>query len=312
VFVNMEIDPRRVQVLLAVARAGGVLAAADELRQTASAVSQQIAKLEREVGRPLLHRTPQGSVLTEAGRVVAEAADEIERSLAVARDRLREADAAVDGTVTVGGFTSFLHAVLVPRLAEWRERHPQLTIRVVEDTPAHLMRQMRRGEVDATVLEFDADTELPLPATMTEEPLLDEPWRLVVPAGTLVPHDAEELRLLSLPWLGTDPASASSAAVERVQRLVGTHRRAVHHYQETQTALALVAAGEGVAVLPLLALQGVVHPGVETVDLPGLGTRRIVLRRLARRSEVESPAGTVVRLIREAIAGVDPSEHIAT
>ena len=61
------LDPRRLRFLLAVARYGGVLAAADELAVTASAVSQQLAKLEQEAGRTLLQRTQTGSVLTPAG-----------------------------------------------------------------------------------------------------------------------------------------------------------------------------------------------------------------------------------------------------
>lgn len=69
----MEMDPRRLLVLLAVARTGGVLAAADELRITPSAVSQQLTKLENEAGQALLLRTPKGSVLTPAGLAMAEA-----------------------------------------------------------------------------------------------------------------------------------------------------------------------------------------------------------------------------------------------
>ena len=70
----MILDPRRLRFLLAVARYGGVLAAADELDVTASAVSQQLSKLEQETGRSLLQRTPTGSVLTPAGLALAEAA----------------------------------------------------------------------------------------------------------------------------------------------------------------------------------------------------------------------------------------------
>src|SRR5215218_1632480 len=65
--LNMDLDPRRLRFLLAVARYGGVLAAADELAVTASAVSQQVAKLERETGHTLLRRTSSGSLLTSAG-----------------------------------------------------------------------------------------------------------------------------------------------------------------------------------------------------------------------------------------------------
>ncbi|MFC9550233.1 LysR family transcriptional regulator, partial [Rhodococcus sp. NPDC056960] len=83
----MDIDPRRLRYLLAVARAGGILAAADELHMTPSAVSQQIARLERETGQVLMTRTPQGSVLTQEGTLLAEAAQDIERTLAGVRSR---------------------------------------------------------------------------------------------------------------------------------------------------------------------------------------------------------------------------------
>ena len=77
----MRVEPQRLRFLLAVARAGGVLAAADELGVTASAVSQQLTRLEQETGRTLLQRTATGSVLTPAGLALAEAAEDVERAL---------------------------------------------------------------------------------------------------------------------------------------------------------------------------------------------------------------------------------------
>jgi DNA-binding transcriptional LysR family regulator len=79
----------------------------------------------------------------------------------------------------------------------------------------------------------------------------------------------------------------------------------VHQYQETLTALALVAAGEGVAIVPTLALSGVSHDGVDVLDVPGLGTRRIVLRRFDRRRAASTPVDTVARLLRESAAAFD-------
>ncbi len=120
----MEMDPRRLLVLLAVARTGGVLAAADELRITASAVSQQLSKLENEAGQALLLRTPpKGSVLTPAGLAMAEAGEEIERALNVARARM-QSEVNIAGVVRVGGFTSFMRTVVIPRLPEWRSQYP--------------------------------------------------------------------------------------------------------------------------------------------------------------------------------------------
>lgn len=303
----MDLDPRRLRILLAVARSGGVLAAADELDVTASSISQQLSKLEREAGHALVVRTPRGTVLTSAGLAVAEAAEEIERVLNVTRARIEEGSAEPHGRVRIGGFASFLRAVMVPRFPAWREQFPRLDISVVEDDVPALMRLLRRGELDAAVVELDAheDQSGKLPVGMSEDPLLDEPWKLVVPSGSLATADGVDLGRLPVPWLGVDTSAAGAAALERLRRVAGVQSESVHRYQETSTALALVAAGEGVAVLPSLALYGLVQDGVDALDVPGLGTRRIVLRRADRGGLASAPVDTVVRLIRESINALD-------
>lgn len=302
----MDIDPRRLRVLLAVARAGGVLAAADELGITPSAVSQQLNKLEDETGHALVVRTPKGSVLTPAGLAVAEAGEEIERALSVARARM-ESGAKVAGVVRMGGFTSFIRTAVIPRLPEWRTQYPQLQIRIVEDDFPALMRLLRQRQLDAVVVELDSTTaeQRSLSAGMTEEPLLDEPWKLVVPAGALLSTENIDLARLPLPWLGVEPSAANASVLDRLRQSGGARMETVHQYQETLTALALVAAGEGAAVVPTLALSGVSHDGVDVLDVPGLGTRRIVLRRFDRRRAASTPVDTVARLLRESAAAFD-------
>lgn len=303
----MDLDPRRVRVLLAVARSGGVLAAADELRITPSAVSQQLSKLEDETGHALVLRTPKGSVLTPAGLAIAEAGEEIERALSVALARM-EGGATVEGVVRVGGFTSFVRTVVIPRLPGWRRQYPQLQIHIVEDDFPVLMRLLRQRQLDAVVVELDSTTagQGPLGAGLIEEPLLDEPWKLVVPAGSLLTTENIDLGRLPLPWLGVEPSAANVSVLGRLGRATGAPVETVHQYQDTLTALALVAAGEGVAIVPTLALTGVVQDGVEVLDVPGLGTRRIVLRRFAgRRRHSSMPVGTVARLLRESAAAFD-------
>jgi molybdate transport repressor ModE-like protein len=302
----MEIDPRRLRVLLAIARTGGVLAAADELGITPSAVSQQLNKLEDETGHALVLRTPKGSVLTPAGLAVAEAGEEIERALSVARARI-EGGATVAGVVRVGAFTSFIRTVVIPRLPEWRTQYPQLQIRIVEDDFPAMMRLLRQRQLDAVVVEHDSTTADPrlLSAGMTEEPLLDEPWKLVVPSGALLTPENIDLARLPLPWLGVESTAANALVLGRLRRSTGAPMDTAHQYQETLTALALVAAGEGIAILPTLALSGVVHDGVDILDVPGLGTRRIVLRRFDRRRSTSAPVDTVARLLRESAAAFD-------
>ena len=98
----MRIDPRRLAHLLAVHREGGIVAAADVLGLTPSAVSQQIRRLEDEVGLVLLDRTPAGAILTPAGRILVAGAERIENDLdEIARD-LRPITGQVTGVVGIG------------------------------------------------------------------------------------------------------------------------------------------------------------------------------------------------------------------
>ncbi len=298
----MKIEPGRLRFLLAVARYGGVLAAADELGVTASAVSQQVAKLEREAGQVLLRRVPTGSVLTPAGLALAEAGEDVERALALARSRLEEAAAEVSGSFRIGGFQSFLATVLAPALPEWRERYPALRFGTVEADEADLMRDLRTGALDAIAVEHDSGESYTPPRGTTDVPLLDEPWKLVVPTGSLLGTDVVDLSRIGMPWIGLVPTAASAKAMQRVRRELGGEESTQHTFFSYQNALALVAAGEGVTLAPALALETLPSEGVELVDVPGLGMRRVVLRHLTRRRTASPTLAAATELIREAAA----------
>jgi DNA-binding transcriptional LysR family regulator len=298
----VKIEPGRLRFLLAVARYGGVLAAADELGVTASAVSQQVTKLERESGQVLLRRVPTGSVLTPAGLALAEAAEDVERALALARSRLEEEAAEVSGSFRMGGFQSFLATVLAPALPDWRRRYPALRFGTVEAEETDLMRDLRTGALDAIAVELDAGESYTPPRGTTDVPLLDEPWKLVVPTGALLGSDVVDLSRLGMPWIGLDPTAASSKAMQRVRRELGGEESTQHSFFSYQNALALVSAGEGVTLAPALALETLPSEGVELVDVPGLGMRRVVLRHLTRRRTASPTLATATDLIREAAA----------
>ncbi|MGW0036104.1 LysR family transcriptional regulator [Gordonia sp. NPDC003376] len=297
----MHIDPSRLRYLLAVARTGGVLAAADELHVTPSAVSQQITRLARETGHPLMTRTPSGSSLTPEGLALAEAAQEIERTLAAVRSRLEHGDEELTGPLRIGGFQSFLSVVVAPTLPEWRQSLPGVRFHVVEAYPTALMKALRSGDLDAAVFELDTGEEsAQLPKGMVEIPLLDDPWRLAIPAGTLF-TDVSDLERAHLPWLGEQPPAASSRAASRLRATLGFEQSAVHEFHTTETGLALVAAGEGMAVFPDLALRWITHESVEIVDVQGLGTRRIVLRGHPRSERAKRHLASISTLLRDAV-----------
>lgn len=309
----MEIDPRRLRVLLAVARAGGVLAAADLLHVTPSAVSQQLARLEREVGAALLERHPRGVTLTAEGRDLVEVAENIERELGEARRRLSARAGDLEGHVSVGGFQTFLSVVLVPGLPAWRERQPGIAIEIMEGSGDVLARELRAGDLDLAVVEYDADEPgATLPATLREVPLLDDPWRLVVPAHSTAGEGLVAWDRLGAPWLGVDSNAAMASAARRVRRSLGGSGESVHRYGDYETALALVAAGEGVALIPSLALQRELPEGVEIVDVPGLGARRVAVRHRTGRRALPPATDAVLAFVRELAAaaqgGVRPAE----
>lgn len=285
------------------ARAGGVLAAADELDVTASAVSQQVARLEQETGHTLLQRTATGSVLTPAGRALAEAAEDIERALTLARERLERDETEVSGTVRLGGFQSVIASVVAPALSTWRTRHPRLHFEIREAEYDELMRALRSGAADGVFVELDASGGHTAPRGTIDVPLLDEPWKLVVPPGVLLGREVVDLGRLSLPWLSVDPSAAQARAVARVRRSLGADDATTHTYSNNVTAVALVAAGEGVTLIPALALETLNLSGVVALDVPGLGMRRIVLRHLTRSRGPSSLLDTAIALVREAAAG---------
>jgi molybdate transport repressor ModE-like protein len=302
----VEIDPRRLRFLLAVGRTGGVLAAADELGVSPSAVSQQLTRLEQEVGRDLVERTPRGAVLTAAGHALAETAEEVERALEDARARLSGEDSDPVGSVHLGAFQTFLVTVLLPHLPQWRSRFGRVHLDIVESDRDTLLRLLRSNELDLAVIELDAgEPTRALPRGVRETPLLDEPWKLVVPTGTVIGGavgDVVDLSRLSLPWLGAETSAASWQAVRRVRRSLGVRTPPVHTFANFQSAVALVAAGEGFTLLPSLALHLQHLEGVDVLDVPGLGTRRIVLRQRDT-GDVEA-VEAVATLIRESAAGL--------
>ena len=299
----MPTDPRRLAVLLAVHRAGGVLAAADLLHVTPSAVSQQIARLESEEGVAVLDRNPRGATLTAAGRILAEAAERIESELVEARKSLAELGGELSGRVTVAAFQTAIRAVIAPAFAVVTEHHPGIELLVEEREQGESMRRLREGDADIVLLERDEDADTHVPRGQRDVVLLEEPWRLVLPGSVATPTQLSDLA--GVTWLAAEHHTAAARAMGRVTAALGpvTSR---HLYYDFDVALALVAAGQGVALLPALALQGELPDGVTVATVPGLGSRRLVARHRATRRE---PGPAVVAVIDELLAaasGIDP------
>lgn len=301
----MSTDARRLAVLLAVHRAGGVHAAADVLHVTPSAVSQQIARLESEEGVQVLDRGPRGVTLTPAGRVFAESAERIEAELVEARKAIATLAGEVSGRVVIAAFRTAIRAVVGPASTVVSERHPGVELVIEEREPAVALRRLREGDADIVLLERDEDADATVPRGVRDTVLLEEPWRLVVPAAVATPTQLDDLR--DALWVGAEPGTAADRALNRVATLLGERVRTRHQYYDFDVALSLVAAGQGVAMLPALALQGEIPQGISVVTVPGLGSRRLVARHRATRRE----PGPAVAAVLDVLLGTAGALELA-
>lgn len=302
----MYVDPRRLAVLLAVHRSGGVLAAADLLRLTPSAVSQQIARLEAETGTPMLDRQPTGAVLTPAGRVLAEAAERIESELTEAERTLVSMQEDITGRVTVGAFQSVIRALLVPLVADLHERLPGVDLVVREVDDVHGQRRLRDGTLDLLILEGDSPAGREPPRGMRDVTILDEPWLVALPPGTATPSTLMDLE--NVVWLEVDPRTAAYQATQRIRSSFAASARTAHEYSDYDVALSMVAGGLGVAILPSLALHGGDAEQVQVAALPGIGTRHVIARHRTTRSEPRQEVRAVLDEIIRAAGDLDAAQ----
>jgi DNA-binding transcriptional LysR family regulator len=294
----MHLDPRRLAVLLDVHRYGGVLAAADESDVTASAISQQMTKLEAEVGVAVLDRQPGGAVLTAAGRVLVEAAERIESELTDARRALAALQGEVTGTVVIGAFQSVIQAVLVPLVADLAVRMPGIELVVRDLLPEEGMRQLRAGDADLLLLEADSPVGRSAPRGTRDVAVLDEPWVVAVPSNAPTPATLDDLA--GQTWLGIDPTAAAHLASLRVMDTLAAPPTVRHSYSNSDVAISMVAGGLGVALLPSLVLVGALgRDDIQALSLPGLGTRRVIARHRSSRAE---PRREVLTVLAEVVA----------
>ncbi|MEU4573927.1 LysR family transcriptional regulator [Nonomuraea sp. ATR24] len=305
----MEIDPRRLRILHEVARRGGVMRAAEALYLTPSAISQQLAQLEREVGLPLIDRSQRRVSLTPAGRVLAGYAERVEDELAEARRELTRFTDRLAGPVRIAAFPTVITHVLVPALRDLADRHPRIVPSIHEVYGQPALQELRHGVVDVLITEQDMSLPVLAQPSLSTRALYVDEYRIVVPASwTDPPRDVADLA--DVPWITGEPGQASGQALDRLAGLHGFEPRKLHVITEFGPALALVAAGHGVAIVPTLALLDVPEGQVRVTDIRDVGSRRIdAVTRVSRtRSGEPDPVqAVVISAIATATAALDPT-----
>jgi DNA-binding transcriptional LysR family regulator len=271
------LDVKRLRILREVAHQGSFSAAGDALYLSQSAVSQQIATLEREVGMQLLDRTREGPKLTDAGRVLvahAEAAiarlDEAERELA--------AIAGLEGgELRLASFPSASATVLTEAVSLFHRRHPKVRLSVADAEPEESLPRLRAGELDlALTIDYPS---VPSP----EERDIDRTLVLTESMYLALPADHEHARLQVVPlaefedteWLCGSRPSTCGEAVFRACRDAGFEPRIGFESDDYHVMQGFIAAGLGVTLLPDLALTTLRSDVVVRATDPPAPKRRV-------------------------------------
>src|ERR1700735_1322493 len=182
------LDVTRLRVLVAVARHGSVTGAAHALNYAQPSVSHHIARLEAETGARLLQRAGRGVRLTDAGRLLAERAEEIIGRLESAEAELAAHVGLREGRVRLAAFPSALGTLIPAAAARLAAETPGMEFMLTEAEPPEALRMLRAGYVDVAVVfqHYQQDTDASPPSSEEEGAggtlLLDEPVHLVLPA----------------------------------------------------------------------------------------------------------------------------------
>jgi DNA-binding transcriptional LysR family regulator len=304
------LDVKRMKVLREVAAEQSFSAAAQKLGYTQSAVSQQVAALERETGTTLIERNPRGIRLTDAGEALVRHTEGILARLADAEAELEAIAGLRGGRLRLGSFPT-AGATLMPRaIAKFSKRHPAVELSLVEADPIESLPRLKAGELDLVLVD---DTSGVLEQVDLDfEHILDDPLHLALAVDHPLAKRAR-VRMKDLAdeaWIQPTQACACSHATNMACANAGFEPRVAYESDDFGVIQGLVGAGVGVALIPELALIGerpdIVVRRIETKP----GVRRIYAAILA--NGYRSPAlGEMLAVLKETGSEFAPKPAIS-
>jgi DNA-binding transcriptional LysR family regulator len=250
------LDPRRLAVLREFAARGTIAGAADALAFTPSAVSQQLAQLQREAGVALFRKVGRRLELTDAGRTLVARADELLSHLEAIDAELAAHTDEVRGAVLIGSFQTAASAIVMPALDLLAELHPHLRVELIEAEAEESLPALARGRIDVAIAEEYEHAPRPRDPQLHREYLDPDEMVLALPRDHPAAATAGPVSLASLhdaPWVAPRGDTAFGEMFVRVCRsLGGFEPQSRHHVQDMALLLEFVGSGGLVGLVPAL------------------------------------------------------------
>ncbi|MEA2426274.1 MAG: hypothetical protein QOH13_2684 [Thermoleophilaceae bacterium] len=274
------LDLRRLRLLRELNQRGTIAAVADALQFTPSAVSQQLAMLEREAGVPLLERAGRGVRLTDPALALVEHADALLERAALAEADLAAASGTVAGRGRIAGFESVTLRLALPAMQALARDYPRLRCELIEAEPEDALPALALGDADLVLGDEWQHQPRQIPVALVRHELLDDPVNVVLPArhpaARRHPKAIPLAELAGEPWTSGHPGMGWDEMTLRTCREIGGFDPDIRHRTHDATiSLALVARGLAVTFLPDLVVPGH-HPGVALRAIAGQSVSRAI------------------------------------
>jgi molybdate transport repressor ModE-like protein len=298
--MTSQLDVGRLRLLREVGLRGSIAAAARAVGLTPSAVSQQLAALERETGTALVDRSPRGVVLTGAGEALAARATQVLDVLAAARADLDRLAGSIAGEVRIASVASAAATVVSAAVGTLRDTGPGIDVSVVAAEPERGIGLLLTGDVDVAVVDEYDYVPLALPEAAVVRELGVEPLVVVRPAGPSR-RRVDLVDLADADWVMPPEDAACGRAVRAACRTVGFEPRVRWETDDMLLLVRAVAQGHGVAVLPRRSVaDGAAAVDVRPLRDPALTRRLVAVARasVAARPVVDAVLDALVKASR--------------
>ncbi len=272
----MDLSLPRLRMLRELHRRGTITAAASALHYTASAVSQQLAQLERDVGTRLLERRGRRVQLTDRGVLLAEHAEEILALVERATQALEESGESVTASLTAGVWASVASGLLPDALTALARTHPGILVRTRELAPEATAAAVRDGALDLSFALDYSNSPMTWDHGLERAVIAVERIHAAVPAGAVPSARVTLAELAEYPWILAPARSHFGNSARLAFQSAGIAPRIDHEVEEQATAMAMAAAGLGVTLVSDLGLA-LRPPGVDIVALGDILTRTVSL-----------------------------------